>query len=202
MLKKLVIIISIAFLSVSFLLSQQNGEKLMKDLQSKFDKIDNLSVDFTQKHNDKVSLMGILLFKKQNKIRIEAKQLIIVSDGTTSWNYNKKENKVIISNYDENDPGIFSINDLVYRFPEECDITAATENGLRSLTFAPRSYKYNFDSLKIWLNDENLISKVLIIDSEMGQIEVEFSNYKVNQNINDSEFSFIPPEGSKIIDLR
>ena len=202
MFRKSGIIIAVIFLSGNFLFSQQSGEEILKDLQTKFDTIDDLSAKFTQKHNDKVVLSGIFLFKKGNKIRIETKQLIIVSDGVTSWNYNKKDNKVIISKYDENDPGVFSINKLVYSFPQECDISANTENGERVLTFIPKSYKYNFDNINIWLNDENLISKVFIKDSELGNTEVDFSNYKLNRNFKDSEFSFTPPEGSKIIDLR
>ena len=202
MFRKAGIIIAVIFLSGNFLFSQQSAEDILKDLQTKFDTIDDLSAEFTQKNNDKVVLSGIFLFKKENKIRIETKQLIIVSDGVTSWNYNKKDNKVIISKYDENDPGVFSINKLVYSFPQECDISANTENGERVLTFIPKSYKYNFDSINIWLNDENLISKVFIKDSELGNTEVDFSNYKLNRNFKDSEFSFTPPEGSKIIDLR
>ena len=202
MFRKAGIIIAVIFLSGNFLFSQQSAEDILKDLQTKFDTIDDLSAEFTQKNNDKVVLSGIFLFKKGNKIRIETKQLIIVSDGVTSWNYNKKDNKVIISKYDENDPGVFSINKLVYSFPQECDISANTANGERVLTFIPKSYKYNFDSINIWLNDENLISKVFIKDSELGNTEVDFSNYKLNRNFKDSEFSFTSPEGSKIIDLR
>ena len=34
------------------------------------------------------------------------------------------------------------------------------------------------------------------------QITFELSNYEINQNLADSQFSFTPPEGSKVIDLR
>ena len=55
----------------------------------------------------KINFDGKFLFKKENQLRLELKNLIIVSDGKTNWNYNKKQNKVIITNYDENDPPQF-----------------------------------------------------------------------------------------------
>ncbi|MCH7723573.1 MAG: outer membrane lipoprotein carrier protein LolA [Bacteroidetes bacterium] len=194
--------IIIVILLVSIAHAQTNGNELIKDLQTRFNAIDDLTAEFIQSTNGKIFLSGVFLFKKENMVKIIAKQLIIVSDGTTSWSYNKKENKVIISNFDENDPGVFSINELVYNFPEECDISSNIENGEKVLTLVPNGYKYNFNKVQIWLNADDLISKVLFIDPAFGETEVTFSNYKLNQNFSDSEFYFIPPVGSKIIDLR
>lgn len=194
--------IIIVVLLVSIAHTQTNGNELINDLQTRFNAIDDLTAEFIQSTNGKIFLSGVFLFKKENMVKIIAKQLIIVSDGTTSWSYNKKENKVIISNFDENDPGVFSINELVYNFPEECDISSNIENGEKVLTLVPNGYKYNFNKVQIWLNADDLISKVLFIDPAFGETEVTFSNYKLNQNFSDSEFYFIPPVGSKIIDLR
>ena len=167
----------------SNLFSQSDGKELLEQLRSKFDSIQDLSAKFVQKTNGKNTL-------------------IIVSNGNTSWSYNKKENKVIISNYDDTDPGVFSIDEIVYKFPSHCDVTSRVDNGERILTLTPNSYTYNFDSIELWLNKDNLISKVLISDSMIGKIEILFSDYDLNQNLADSEFSFVPPEGSKVIDLR
>ena len=194
--------IIIVVLLVSIAHTQTNGNELINDLQTRFNAIDDLTAEFIQSTNGKIFLSGVFLFKKENMVKIIAKQLIIVSDGTTSWSYNKKENKVIINNFDENDPGVFSINELVYNFPEECDISTNIENGEKVLTLVPNGYKYNFNKVQIWLNTDDLISKVLFIDPAFGETEVTFSNYKLNQNFSDSEFFFIPPAGSKIIDLR
>ena len=194
--------IIIVVLLVSIVHTQTNGNKLINDLQTKFNAIDDLTAEFSQSTNGKKFLSGVFIFKKENMIKIIAKQLVIVSDGTTSWSYNKNENKVIISNFDENDPGVFSINELVYNFPKECDISSTIENEERVLTLVPNGYKYNFNKVQIWLSIDDLISKVIFSDPAIGKTEVSFSNYKLNQNYSDSEFSFIPPEGSKIIDLR
>ena len=196
------IFITIIFVFAATTFSQNDADKVLNDLQTKFDTIKDISVEFTQSGNGKSKLAGMLFIKKENKLRIDTKNLIIVTDGTTSWSYNKKENKVIISNYDENDPGVFSINELVYDLPVESDIDLGNENGQNVLTLTPNSYEYSFDSVKLWLGEDNLISKVVLNDAALGKVEVKFSNYQLNQNLKDSEFSFTPPEGSRIIDIR
>ncbi len=196
------IFITIIFVFATTTFSQNDAVKVLNDLQTKFDTIKDLSVDFTQTGNGKNKLTGMLVFKKENKLRIDTKNFIIVTDGTTSWNYNKKQNKVIISNYDENDPGVFSINELVYELPAESDIELSIDNGQNVLTLTPNSYEYSFNSVKLWLSEDNLISRVLLYEAAIGKVEVKFSNYQLNQNLKDSEFLFIPPEGSRIIDIR
>ena len=196
------IFIAIIFIFATTTFSQNDADKVLNDLQTKFDTIKDLSVEFTQSGNGKNKLAGMLFLKRENKLRRETKNFIIVTDGTTSWNYNKKENKVIISNYDENDPGVFSIKELVYELPAESDIELSNENGQNVLTLTPNSYNYSFDSAKLWINEDNLISKVVLNDAAIGIVKVKFSNYQLNQNLKDSEFSFTPPEGSRIIDIR
>ena len=197
---KIIITIIFAFAFTAF--SQNNADKVVKELQSKFDKIKDLSVEFTQLDNGKSKLSGMLFIKKENKLRINTKNLIIVSDGKTSWSYNKKENKVIISSYDENEPSVFSMRELVYDLPAESDIEISNDNGQRVLKLTPNSYEYNFNNVSIWLSEDSLINKVILKDAAMGKVEVKFYNYKLNQNLIDSEFSFTPPEGSRIIDIR
>ncbi len=85
----------------------QSAESVLKSLQNKFDSITDLSADVTQKSNGKSSLSGKMYFKKENNLRIEFGNQTIVADGKTSWNYNKKDKKVIISDYDEAGSGLF-----------------------------------------------------------------------------------------------
>ena len=77
------------------------------------------------------------------------------------------------------------------------------ETILLCIVFAKKNCdEYNFDNVKLWIGENNLINKVELNDAAMGKVEVKFSNYQLNQNLKDSEFSFTPPEGSRIIDIR
>lgn len=177
--------------------------KLLNKLQNHFNSVKDFSAALVQLNNGKVNLSGKLFFKKENNLRLELKNLTIVSDGKTNWNYNKKQKKVIISNYDENDPSVFSLKRIIFDYPSKCEISEKTENGENVLVLKPQANSgINADLIKISMTKENNVSKVSINDASGNIIEVRFSNYQINAEIPDSKFSFTPPEGTKVIDLR
>jgi len=200
--KHLFFFISLAFSITSGLYSQSEVENYLKLLQNKFDSIKNLSVEFVQLKNGNPKMSGSLYLKKENNIKIVTNDFTVTSNGQTAWNYNKSDNKVIISNVDENDPEIFSLNKIVYEFPEECEVSFGSDGEKRTITLISKSYTYNFDKIVLQLNDDDLISQVKISDPALGETVVTFSDYVLNLNLPDSEFTFIAPEGTKIIDLR
>lgn len=180
-----------------------SAEELLDSVQNKFDSITDLSADFSRITNGKTDLSGKFLFKKENKIRLELKNLLLISDGKTSWNYNKKENKVIASNYDESDPSVLSIKNIIYKYPDECSISKEEDGNAEILVLIPgKNSGLNFNSVKLRINNNYLIEEALIEDKNNNIIELQFSNYKTNQNIAESKFSFTPPEGAEFIDLR
>ena len=127
---------------------------------------------------------------------------MIISNGTTSWNYSKKENKVIISSVDEESEGIFSVKKLIYEYPSQCELSLEDEGGQKILTLVPSSTSLSFNYLKLYVNSDNLISKVLLSEGAGSLSLVNISDYVLNKNIPDSKFSFTSPEGCKVIDLR
>lgn len=180
----------------------QNAEAVLKSLQNKFNSINSLSVNVTQKANSKSALTGKMYFKKENNIRVEFTNQLIVSDGKTSWNYNKKDKKVIISDYDDTGSGVLSINYLVYQYPSECNLSLSSEDGKQVLILTPKSKRNNFGEVKLFINKDDLIDKIITSNQGAGSIEILFSNYSLNPSISDSQFSFTPPEGTSIVDLR
>lgn len=196
------ILISLLVLFLSTIGFAQNAESVLKSLQNKFDSITDLTADVTQKNNGQSNLTGKMYFKKENNIRFELGNQTIVVDGKTSWNYNKKNKKVIISDYDEAGSGLLSINYLVYQYPSECDLSLSTEGSSQILSLISKSKKNNLGEVKLYISKENLIDKALISNPASGTMEVSFSNYKLNQNVPASKFSFTAPEGTTVVDLR
>lgn len=183
------------------LFAQNTGEEYLKSLQNKFNSIKDLTANVDQMINGKSSLSVKIFFKKENNIRLEFGNSTIVSDGISSWNYNKKENKVIISDYEE-DGSLFSINFLVYQFPAQCTLKGEQDGSFRKLILTPKSRASNLGEVTLWINKEDLIEKVQTNDSASRLIELKFSNMKTNRNLSNSNFQFFPPQGSKVIDLR
>ncbi len=197
--KNLISLFLIFFSAIAF---SQNAEAVLKSLQNKFNSISTLSVDITQKTNAKSVQTGKMFFKKENNLRIEFPYQTIVSNGSTSWNYNKKNKKVIISNYDETGSGLLSINYLIYQYPSECELSLSPEGDKQILILKPKSNRNNMGVVKLYITKENLIDRAIISNKDSGTIEVLFSNYKLNQKLSDSQFTFIPPEGTAVVDLR
>ncbi len=193
----------LVFLCSSKLVTAQNDPgELMQSVQEKFNALTDLSANFTQSVNGLTNLTGKVYYKKNDKIRFELTKILIVSDGETNWNYNKKENKVIISSYDEEDAGLLSIERIIFEYPEECELSTYMVENQEVLMLVPQTSTFSFNSVKLWINDDNLISRVLIDDPAAGLVQIDLTNYSVDKNLPDSKFTFTPPEGSKVIDLR
>lgn len=196
------IILSFIFFFYTSITFAQNAETVLKSLQTKFDSITDLTANVSQKVNGKDNLSGKMYFKKENNLKIQFANQTLVADGKTSWNYNKKTKKLLISNYDEESSGLLSINYLVYQYPSECNLDLSTQGGEQILILKPKSKRNKFGEVKLYITKDNLIDKAIVSNQATGAMEVSFSNYELNQKLSDSEFSFTPPEGTTVVDLR
>ena len=190
----------IFFLTTSF--AQEDPQEILKNIQDKFESITDLSAQLTQSVNGNVNLKGKVYYKKENQIRFEFKNILIVSDGETSWNYNQKDNKVIITNYESEGNRILSIRHLIFDYPEDCDLQASESEGKKILELIPKDDASSFSSIKLFIDGDNLITTAIIKDPASGEIKIDLSDYQLNKNLPDSFFQFSPPEGSQVIDLR
>ncbi|HOJ18602.1 MAG: outer membrane lipoprotein carrier protein LolA [Ignavibacteriales bacterium] len=191
----------IIFTAVS-LFAQQNESVELKKLQKKFEEVNSIVSDFKQYTGGKQNISGKFFYQKKNKTRLEIKNIFIISDGETTYNYNKKENKVIISNYNESDPNVLSIEKFIYDYPSKCSNVDQVTEGRNTIVMIPKDNSLNFKKAVIVLNSDSMISKVVLIAKNGQSIEFVLSNLKLNPQIDADKFSFSPPENSKVIDLR
>jgi chaperone LolA len=197
---KTIILISILVFSVS---AQDKGKNFLDSVQIKYKSITDLSADFKQSISGKTSINGKIYYSKGNKFRLELKNSTIISNGITLWNYNKGQNKVVINNASGSDPSSFTIEKFLYDYPSKSSVTLEKENNQNVLVLVPQNdSKMNFKKTKILVNQEYLIIQVNVENLSGTITTFQFSNYKLNQNITESRFSFSPPEGTSVIDLR
>lgn len=188
--------------SFSSSIAQENANTVLKNIQDKFDSINDLSAQLTQSINQKVNLKGKVFYKKENNLRFEFDNVLIISDGETSWNYNKKQDKVIITNYENEGNKILSIRQIIFEYPEDCELNTYEYEGKKVLELIPKDDTFSFSSVKLFIDSENLITKVLVDDPATGKIQIDLSDYQLNKNLPESYFSFTPSEGSQVLDLR
>jgi outer membrane lipoprotein-sorting protein len=187
----------------SLLIAQTQEPELLNKLQDKFNSIEGISANFVQKTNNMINISGKLYFKKENNVRCDLGNILIVSNGKTNWNYNKKQDKVVISNYDSTDPSVFSLGNIILNFPRKCEVTDLSTGTSKVLQLIPKDNSVlHFKKAKIFMTKDDLVEKLLIWNSNNDLIEIDLSDYELNPSLPDSYFNYVPPEGSKIVDLR
>jgi len=191
------------------LIYPQDVDKLLNDIQTKFQSIHDLEADFSQTamHDTETKAFessGKFYYKKVNKFRVELGSQTIVSDDKSLWNYNESQNRVIVNNVAD-DPSAFSMEKYIMEYPSQCDVSIIKESNRKNkqaILLEPKGLALEFNSIKLWANKEFVVNKIQIVDLNGMIITIMLKEIKINQNIEDSKFTFIPPKGSQVIDLR
>lgn len=189
------------FFVISTIFFQFGNQTVIERLQQKFESINYLQADFSQSAGNQNFLNGQFYFKKENNYRIELSSNTIISDGLSIWNVDKKRNKVIISNLDE-DPLAFSLSDYIYNYPAKCEVTEETTTDGFLLTLSGKNTDLNFESARLSVNQDYLITKIAVSDFGGNTFILKFSNIKINDAIDKSFFNYKDDGSNKIIDLR
>lgn len=194
---------------ISSVSNAQNAQEIIKKVQSKYENITDAKATFTQtlkssggKAN---SSSGVIYIKKEDKYRIEAGGQVIITDGKTSWSYSKKRKQVVIDNY-KDDGNSFSPNKFLFNYPENFYSDLDGEENVGGvdcyiIKLSPRS-NGSVKSAKLWVDkNEDLIRKINIVTSESSNT-YSLKDISLDAGLSSSKFSFTPPEGVEVIDLR
>lgn len=193
----------------SQIIPAQSANDILKKAQAKFNSITSFSSNFSQviiSPEGKVSGKdnGTFIYKRKNKFIVDQKRSTIVSNSESVWNYDKKNKKVVISTFYD-DPTSFSIERFIFDYPALCRIKFIKEESNdieKVIQLIPKDDQLDVKEIKIWFNNNNLINRLEIVDLLDIRYSFSFTDIKENQDIPDSRFTFYPPKGIKIIDLR
>jgi len=187
----------------------QDAQEIIKNVQSKYSSITDATANYSQtikySSGKSSSSSGIIYIQKEDKYRIETKNDVIVTDGVTSWAYSKKKNQVIIDNYKDNG-NTFSPNKFLFNYPVNfySDLNGDENvggNDCYLLKLTPRK-KGSIKEAKICVDkNSNLIRKIVITTSESTSTYI-LKKITLDSGVSNSKFSFSPPDGVEIVDLR
>ena len=201
--KKLIKIFVFTFLFFQIFTGNNIAQSLLEKVQNKFNSIKDFSANFVQQTNNNINLKGKIKFKQKDKIRIELKNVLIVSDGKTNWSYNKKRNKIIISNVDKENPSVFSLKKLINEYPKKSNVSERKKGKNYILKIKPKKNSgLNFNAAELYFNTAYQIKKIIVEGTEYGKLKIMFSNYKENNGFKDSIFKITPSKGTETVDLR
>lgn len=185
------------------------AQEVIQNVQNAYNDISDAKASFSQtiKFNKSKaqSSAGTLYIKKENKYRIETGSQTIVTDGSTSWSYTPSKKQVVIDYYKETGNS-FSPNKYLFQYPENfySDLTGTEQmNGkdVYVLSLKPRESGY-VKSAKLWVGKDDWMIKKIYIVTEESTSTYSVKNIQTNLGLANSKFTFTPPEGTEVIDMR
>jgi outer membrane lipoprotein carrier protein len=185
------------------------AQDVIQNVQNAYNEISDAKASFTQtlkfgKQKAQTS-SGTLYIKKETKYRIETGAQTIVTDGSTSWSYSPNKKQVVIDHYKETG-NTFSPNKYLFQYPENfySDLTGTeTISGkdVYVLSLKPRESGY-VKSAKLWVGKEDWMIKKIYIVTDESTATYSVKNTQTNIGLSNSKFTFSPPEGTEVIDMR
>lgn len=174
-------------------------DDVLKKLQDRFNSIDNFTADF-KFTSPAMNINGKFIYKKRNKFVIESEARKIVSDSKSVWNYDINGKRVMISDIGD-EPSSFSIERYLFDLPQKCNVrNYRDKKGKIYLELQPKSEE-DFKKIIIETSDD-LFRKIEITDFNGEKHIIELNNIKTDVKLKEEIFTFVPPKGIRIIDLR
>lgn len=185
------------------------AQEIIQNVQNAYKDISDAKASFTQtiKFNKSKAQTssGTLYIKKESKYRIETSNQTIVTDGSTSWSYTPGKKQVVIDYYKETG-NTFSPNKYLFQYPENfySDLTGTEKisgKDVYVLSLKPRESGY-VKSAKLWVGKDDWIIKKIYILTDESSSTYSVKNIQTNTGVSNSKFTFTPPEGTEVIDMR
>jgi chaperone LolA len=198
------------------LLMGQENELTIKEvtdhIQQRYAMIDDATAEFEQDvkfgySNIEQTFSGTITMKKPNRYRIESEHQTIVTDGSTVWAYSAANNQVIIDKYKENQnsvtPERFMLNLPANYYASLIGKEKGKNGDLVILKLIPKDDRSFVKSVRIWVEERNwMVRKIVIVDVNETETTYAIKDIKLNTNVKDKLFVFVPPAGAEVVDLR
>lgn len=187
-------IVFFLLVSISF---SKNKKDVLKELQSKFQNIENIYFEFHIKNDN--SNVGTINAKKGNNYKIIFNKRVITCNGETLWNYSLIDNKVLISNFKQLEN--VSIENFFFEELKNCEPVSLTSLNInekeKKYELKLKNKKTNFE-YTLYLNNTYEIISIILGNDEL---EWYINNLEINKSSNE-KYEFKPSDKMEIIDLR
>ncbi|GMU85151.1 MAG: hypothetical protein AMXMBFR48_03930 [Ignavibacteriales bacterium] len=191
-----------AIIYIILFASFMSGQTL-EELQNRFNDMKKFSVKFTQIVNGKKGLNGTFYHKKENNLRLEMRNVVVVSDGESVWSYNKSLKKITVTWLEGTPLETFDLTSFVNEFPKNADAEEVTVNGKKGIRLKAKKKSEAVSEALIILNETGLISELTVTNKDKSVMKLSFSSYNINSSsISDALFTMEQPEGVETVDLR
>lgn len=200
-------------LSAIFSASAADSDGIIKKIQKSFEKHKNLQADYTVEYiNDGAAdtyiEIGHLVWAGENRFRTDTPEQTIVCDGTTLWMFSAGNGQVIVRNVADGMNDLITPQKLLYEYPAYYEVQKVESVELMGkscflLTMKPISDTDPTKSLQVWVDKSNYVTlKFKLVDLADNQTVFTLTNVKFDSDLPDDIFTYDPPKGVEIIDVR
>ena len=204
-----VLVILGVFLPFS-VLAQSNGISLT-EVQTAYDTLDGLRASFTQRISsdfagDATQIEGTVLLSG-NKYRVETPNQTVVTDGQTTWVYTPADSQVVV-NHAEKDASTVTpktfLTASARRYRTEQSTTTTRQNAPHAkLTVTATDSTARFKDATLWVrHSDRVVTRMRATDRNGATLDLRLRDLVINPSLTDNPFTFTPPEGIEVIDLR
>ncbi len=210
---RIIAIIIFALIPIYFSLFGADAEKVIKEIQEKYQESKSIEIDFKEINRFKLTgttseIFGTFIIKDEDNFRLDSETQIITTNGKNFWRYNKIENQVLIDHAKKENQDVL-LNNFLYDLEKKyySQLIEEYKEGGRKIyviKLTPKSSNESFfTSIKIWVEDKSWkINRVIYTDYNENQTEYVIEKITFDKEFPNSFFTFDPPEGSEIVDVR
>lgn len=190
----------------------QTPQEILEKARKKYDSLNDAELKFTQISKFPISRLeqrvsGVLQMKKGNRYRVETDEMVVVTDGETVWSYSRANNQVLVDRFKMDDRG-FSPERILSAAPGDFTPTLIGHEKIGPhetyiLKLFPSGEPGFVKSMKLWISESDYLTrKVEMIDANGKETTYQVNDLRINAGLADGRFSYIPPEGADVVDLR
>ena len=188
---------------------QETASSLAGKIENSLVSSAGISMQFEIAGEGKVSL---IINNESNQARIESPSILIISNGKTIWNYDKKADRVTIDNISSNSPFLEPHN--LFQFSRNYSSRIISTNGDNYvLEFTPNekissSLKAagGIEKLELTVISTKVGMKILKAAATSASGKTAVSGLTIKplslKSVNKYDFNFKPKSSTKVIDLR
>jgi outer membrane lipoprotein carrier protein len=205
------LLLAVFVLSIGQTAAAQDADAVFQRLRDKYQTIQSLRAEFTQTmtsaYTDGESSFAGQLVLEGDKYRVETGSEVLIVTDTETYVYRPNEKQVLINDVVEDDNS-FSPSDFLLNYDERFDVSSVetvTIGGTRhyKLRLTPKKADSFFQEATLWVrNSDTIITRVEVLDVNDTKMVFSLKNIQLNPRIDAKTFSFTPPQGVEVIDLR
>ena len=197
--KKTILLFLVVF-SFALMAKDYNMNSMFNALKKKYGDLKSVSATI---HNPEGYISATMKAEKGNKYSVKSKNVILVSDGETIWNYNVKNKKVVINSQQSFDIKQ-SIDYIFFSFIDDfspISMASADKGYVLELDYN-KQMNTLIDKLYLWIDSKSLDIYKIQWKSGYDLQTWEIANLKLNPKFTNGTFKFKIPKGTEVVDLR